>query len=183
MFQSAIARELGVSSSCISRIWKKYRETGSVLPGGGIRSHHSAINGSIVKYLRALKEKDSHMTYQEIQNKLLADGICSYHNLPSVSTIARKCRKKLKNLQDLDLRSIKQENRSYPTLTAATDLDLGIWNSNPCYYRAMEPSAVQIEPSALSTYASRPTYMYITHHEKSPSYTCANYCQFFRPWL
>uniref|UniRef100_A0A183UYL8 Paired domain-containing protein n=1 Tax=Toxocara canis TaxID=6265 RepID=A0A183UYL8_TOXCA len=84
-----ISRELRVSHGCVSKILSKYRDTGSIRPGkiGGSKPKKSLPQ--VVTAIAIYKRCRPSMYSWEIRDRLIADGVCSALNVPSVSSINR----------------------------------------------------------------------------------------------
>ncbi|UYV78644.1 PAX9 [Cordylochernes scorpioides] len=89
-----ISRQLRVSHGCVSKILARYHETGSVLPGAIGGSKPRVTTPRVVAHIRDLKRREPGIFAWEIRDKLLEDGICDKHNVPSVSSISRILRNK-----------------------------------------------------------------------------------------
>uniref|UniRef100_A0AC34GXB8 Paired domain-containing protein n=1 Tax=Panagrolaimus sp. ES5 TaxID=591445 RepID=A0AC34GXB8_9BILA len=90
-----ISRQLRISHGCVSKILSKYRDTGSIRPGkiGGSKPKKSLPQ--VVTAIAIYKHYRPSMYSWEIRDRLLQDGICQSHNIPSVSSINRIIRTKL----------------------------------------------------------------------------------------
>ncbi|CAG5116177.1 unnamed protein product [Candidula unifasciata] len=89
-----ISRKLRVSHGCVSKILARFNETGSILPGAIGGSKPRVTTPNVVKQIRVYKDKDPGIFAWEIRDKLLTDGVCDKHNVPSVSSISRILRNK-----------------------------------------------------------------------------------------
>lgn len=90
-----ISRQLKVSHGCVSKILQRYKETGSVLPGTIGGSKPRVTTPKVVQRIKTYKQRDPGIFAWEIRDKLLSDGVCDKHNVPSVSSISRILRNKL----------------------------------------------------------------------------------------
>ncbi|XP_076366654.1 paired box protein Pax-1-like [Tachypleus tridentatus] len=93
-----ISRQLRVSHGCVSKILTRYHETGSILPGAIGGSKPRVTTPKVVAYIKDLKQNDPTIFAWEIRERLLADGLCDKHNIPSVSSISRILRNKTRSL-------------------------------------------------------------------------------------
>lgn len=92
-----ISRQLRVSHGCVSKILARYHETGSILPGAIGGSKPRVTTPKVVSYIKRLKHKDPGIFAWEIRERLLSDGICDKFNVPSVSSISRILRNKVRS--------------------------------------------------------------------------------------
>lgn len=92
-----ISRQLRVSHGCVSKILARYHETGSILPGAIGGSKPRVTTPKVVSYIKKLKHKDPGIFAWEIRERLLSDGVCDKFNVPSVSSISRILRNKLRS--------------------------------------------------------------------------------------
>ncbi|XP_043930152.1 paired box protein Pax-9 isoform X2 [Protopterus annectens] len=99
-----ISRQLRVSHGCVSKILARFHETGSILPGAIGGSKPRVTTPTVVKHIRAYKQRDPGIFAWEIRDRLLADGVCDKYNVPSVSSISRILRNKIGSL------SLSQQN-------------------------------------------------------------------------
>ncbi|VDN58199.1 unnamed protein product [Dracunculus medinensis] len=84
-----ISRELRISHGCVSKILSKYRDTGSIRPGkiGGSKPKKSLPQ--VVSAISIYKRYRPSIYSWEIRDRLISDGVCNTHNVPSVSSINR----------------------------------------------------------------------------------------------
>ncbi|XP_003374142.1 paired box protein Pax-9 [Trichinella spiralis] len=90
-----ISKELRVSHGCVSKILSKWRETGSIKPGkiGGSKPKKSLPE--VIAAINIYKRCRPSMFSWEIRERLIADGICTEYNVPSISSINRIIRNRL----------------------------------------------------------------------------------------
>ncbi|XP_034755278.1 paired box protein Pax-1 [Etheostoma cragini] len=89
-----ISRQLRVSHGCVSKILARYNDTGSILPGAIGGSKPRVTTPAVVRSIGDYKQGDPGMFAWEIRDRLLSDGVCDKHNVPSVSSISRILRNK-----------------------------------------------------------------------------------------
>ncbi|KAJ8318750.1 hypothetical protein KUTeg_003841 [Tegillarca granosa] len=89
-----ISRQLRVSHGCVSKILGRYYETGSIKPGVIGGSKPKVATPKVVDAITRYKLENPTMFAWEIRDRLLAEGICSSENVPSVSSINRIVRNK-----------------------------------------------------------------------------------------
>ncbi|XP_067659523.1 uncharacterized protein [Haliotis asinina] len=89
-----ISRQLQVSHGCVSKILNRYRKTGSINPGQIGGSKPKVTTPDVVSRVRQYKAENPQMFAWEIRQKLIADGICTEKNIPSISSINRIIRDK-----------------------------------------------------------------------------------------
>ncbi|TGZ38104.1 Paired box protein Pax-2-B [Temnothorax longispinosus] len=85
-----ISRQLRVSHGCVSKILSRYYETGSFKAGVIGGSKPKVATPPVVDAIANYKRDNPTMFAWEIRDRLLAEGICSQDNVPSVSSINRK---------------------------------------------------------------------------------------------
>ncbi|EZA52850.1 Paired box protein Pax-2-B [Atta colombica] len=84
-----ISRQLRVSHGCVSKILSRYYETGSFKAGVIGGSKPKVATPPVVDAIANYKRDNPTMFAWEIRDRLLAEGICSQDNVPSVSSINR----------------------------------------------------------------------------------------------
>ncbi|TDH00778.1 hypothetical protein EPR50_G00191850 [Perca flavescens] len=89
-----ISRLLRVSHGCVSKILARYNDTGSILPGAIGGSKPRVTTPVVVRSIGDYKQGDPGIFAWEIRDRLLSDGVCDKHNVPSVSSISRILRNK-----------------------------------------------------------------------------------------
>ncbi|XP_076476727.1 paired box protein shaven isoform X6 [Bombus vancouverensis nearcticus] len=89
-----ISRQLRVSHGCVSKILSRYYETGSFKAGVIGGSKPKVATPPVVEAIANYKRDNPTMFAWEIRDRLLAEGICSQDNVPSVSSINRIVRNK-----------------------------------------------------------------------------------------
>ncbi|KAK7507375.1 hypothetical protein BaRGS_00001310, partial [Batillaria attramentaria] len=82
-----ISRQLRVSHGCVSKILGRYYETGSIKPGVIGGSKPKVATPKVVDAITKYKVDNPTMFAWEIRDRLLAEGVCSQENVPSVSSI------------------------------------------------------------------------------------------------
>uniref|UniRef100_A0A914Y373 Paired domain-containing protein n=1 Tax=Panagrolaimus superbus TaxID=310955 RepID=A0A914Y373_9BILA len=145
-----ISRQLRISHGCVSKILSKFRDTGSIRPGkiGGSKPKKSLPQ--VVTAIAIYKHYRPSMYSWEIRDRLLQDGICQTHNIPSVSSINRIIRTKLnsKNAATIPPPSITSSSIT-PTAHDST-----VYNSNYEIYPEDHLQQTQSPYSADSAYNS-----------------------------
>ncbi|XP_078317437.1 uncharacterized protein LOC111118493 isoform X4 [Crassostrea virginica] len=89
-----ISRQLRVSHGCVSKILGRYYETGSIKPGVIGGSKPKVATPKVVDAITRYKHENPTMFAWEIRDRLLAEGVCTSENVPSVSSINRIVRNK-----------------------------------------------------------------------------------------
>lgn len=89
-----ISRQLRVSHGCVSKILGRYFQTGSVKPGVIGGSKPKVATSNVVDAISRYKQENPTVFAWEIRDRLLAEGVCSQENIPSVSSINRIVRNK-----------------------------------------------------------------------------------------
>ncbi|XP_019644654.1 PREDICTED: paired box protein Pax-2-A-like isoform X10 [Branchiostoma belcheri] len=87
-----ISRQLRVSHGCVSKILRRYYETGSIKPGVIGGSKPKVATPKVVEKIAEYKRQNPTMFAWEIRDRLLAEGICDNDTVPSVSSINRMTR-------------------------------------------------------------------------------------------
>ena len=141
-----ISRQLRVSHGCVSKILARYHETGSILPGAIGGSKPRVTTPDVVKHIKMYKERDPAMFAWEIREKLLADGVCEKHNAPSVSSISRILRNKIRTLPNQAGSQLSQtESKSEQRPLYRT------WFPYPCAHPSIHPTvSATVQPTVPS---------------------------------
>ena len=84
-----ISRQLRVSHGCVSKILSRYYETGNFKAGVIGGSKPKVATPHVVDTISKYKKENPTMFAWEIRDRLLAEGVCTQENVPSVSSINR----------------------------------------------------------------------------------------------
>uniref|UniRef100_A0AC35UHM8 Paired domain-containing protein n=1 Tax=Rhabditophanes sp. KR3021 TaxID=114890 RepID=A0AC35UHM8_9BILA len=84
-----VSRKLKISHGCVSKILKRFNESGSILPGTIGGSKPRVATPKVVEYILYLKSSEPGIFAWEIRQQLVDKNICGEHNAPSVSSISR----------------------------------------------------------------------------------------------
>ncbi|XP_028399112.1 paired box protein Pax-3-B-like isoform X2 [Dendronephthya gigantea] len=92
-----ISRQLRVSHGCVSKILSRYQETGSIQPGTSGSPKPRIITKDIELKIDEYRNMYPGMFSWEIRERLLLDKFCSRETLPSLSSISRMMKSKLRS--------------------------------------------------------------------------------------
>ncbi|XP_030379521.1 paired box protein Pax-2a [Scaptodrosophila lebanonensis] len=127
-----ISRQLRVSHGCVSKILSRYYETGSFKAGVIGGSKPKVATPPVVDAIANYKRENPTMFAWEIRDRLLAEGICSQDNVPSVSSINRivrnKAAEKAKHVHHHQQHQIQQNISSGHQATESLDSSTGNGN-------------------------------------------------------
>ena len=87
-----------MSHGCVSKILSRFNETGSIAPGTVGGSKPRKTTPVVVQKITDYKVEDPAIFAREIRDRLLTDGVCDLHNVPSVSSVSRILREKVGNV-------------------------------------------------------------------------------------
>ncbi|XP_022217289.1 paired box protein Pax-2a isoform X4 [Drosophila obscura] len=129
-----ISRQLRVSHGCVSKILSRYYETGSFKAGVIGGSKPKVATPPVVDAIANYKRENPTMFAWEIRDRLLAEGICSQDNVPSVSSINRivrnKAAEKAKHVHHHQQHHMQQNLSGGHNATESLDSSTGA-NSDP----------------------------------------------------
>ena len=92
-----ISRQLRVSHGCVSKILSRYQETGSIQPGTSGSPKPRVITKDIELKIDEYRSMYPGMFSWEIRERLLLDKFCTRETLPSLSSISRMMKNKLRS--------------------------------------------------------------------------------------
>ncbi|KAF6717770.1 Paired box protein Pax-5 [Oryzias melastigma] len=92
-----ISRRLRVTHGCISKILNRYNKTGSLKPGLMGGSKPKVATPRVVQRILQLKHKNPSMFAWEIHDRLVLERVCDQDCVPSISSINRIIRSKVKS--------------------------------------------------------------------------------------
>ncbi|TRY80929.1 hypothetical protein TCAL_08814 [Tigriopus californicus] len=153
-----ISRQLRVSHGCVSKILSRFYETGNFKAGVIGGSKPKVATPHVVDAISKYKKDNPTMFAWEIRDRLLAEGVCSQDNVPSVSSINRPKKLRPNNgiakpnengLSPEDTLKRQRLTSNYTTPNSSvSDLYHSMWNSptpNPAGPQGKWP-AVKEEP-------------------------------------
>ncbi|XP_070547926.1 protein gooseberry-neuro-like [Ptychodera flava] len=92
-----VAERFKVNKSTVSRIWKRFCETGEIVPGTPGGQTRNKLTDPDLEFIEVLKRERPSITYKEITEQLLQYGSV---NSVSVSTVGRAVRTELTENSD-----------------------------------------------------------------------------------
>lgn len=116
-----ISRQLQISHGCVSKIIAKWRSTGSFEPRRIGGSKPKKTIGDVVAAVRIYKRSCPSIRSLEIRRRLLEEGVCNECNVPSLSSINRIIRMKLRDdLAEFEATAVRELMAILVTTTAPT---------------------------------------------------------------
>jgi transposase len=102
-----ISRRLKITHGCISKLLSKFFKTGSLIPGHGTAGRPRVITPWIEKHIDRYRKEQPGIFSWEIRERLLRENVCFETSLPSLSSINRLVKSKIKQ------QSIEREEKTF----------------------------------------------------------------------
>lgn len=172
-----ISRQLRVSHGCVSKILSRYYETGSFKAGVIGGSKPKVATAPVVDSIANYKRENPTMFAWEIRDRLLAEGICSQDNVPSVSSINRivrnKAAEKAKHVHNQQQAAQQQAANNNNTTTANnnTSNSSSSASPNPAPSTPVSVSVITHTPPALAAHPALPALPALPDHQRPGSYS------------
>ncbi|KAK7584135.1 hypothetical protein V9T40_005098 [Parthenolecanium corni] len=156
-----ISRQLRVSHGCVSKILSRYYETGSFKAGVIGGSKPKVATAPVVDAIASYKRENPTMFAWEIRDRLLAEGICSQDNVPSVSSINRIVRNKAaEKAKHVHQQQQQQQPPHQPSQTTQSSS-----NNSPSTNNGGNTG---IQPTAVTTSSHLPANQHTNQQQPSP---------------
>ena len=91
-----ISRSLRVSHGCVSKILQRYQETGNIRPGAIGGSKPRVATPEVETRIEEMKRDQPGLFSWEIRERLVREGLCTSQSIPSVSSISRLLRSRMR---------------------------------------------------------------------------------------
>nr|BAF56223.1 Pax-D2 [Anthopleura japonica] len=91
-----ISRKLKITHGCISKLLSKFFKTGSLVPGHGTAGRPRVITPWIEMHIDRYRKEQPGIFSWEIRERLLRENVCFETTLPSLSSINRLVKSKIK---------------------------------------------------------------------------------------
>ncbi|XP_031569062.1 paired box protein Pax-6-like [Actinia tenebrosa] len=91
-----ISRQLKITHGCISKLLSKFFKTGSLVPGHGTAGRPRVITPWIEMHIDRYRKEQPGIFSWEIRERLLRENVCFETSLPSLSSINRLVKSKIK---------------------------------------------------------------------------------------
>lgn len=167
-----ISRQLRVSHGCVSKILSRYYETGSFKAGVIGGSKPKVATAPVVDSIANYKRENPTMFAWEIRDRLLAEGICSQDNVPSVSSINRivrnKAAEKAKHVHNQQQAAQQQANNNNTTTANNNNSSNTNSSSSPNSNPATTPAGST--PVSVSVITHTPPALGHTAHPALPDH-------------
>ena len=160
-----ISRQLRITHGCVSKLLSKFKMTGSVEHGGRHVGRPRVISRCMARKIEQYKQEKPQMFSWEIRDRLLQESECTDEQLPSLSSINRLVRHRIRRKNE---ERTRQQRCGKNSFMMASILDLPSKDSDESGKTGLRTYLSTFFEN-LSEYPSKAQVKRRTFHETKPN--------------